>query len=209
MPTADAVRFNRARIVDEFGDATLLEYLQMTSRADDGRDPSVPNRPVVTDGGRPADIDDDDDDDDEPKLHVGDHVADRGDDEESVAPMLVVGLPPTSAAEYVVGDDDQTVADYNAAYPPADDVVEVVYPQRTDVALRDKQRYAFPRSRLRLVTPIHDIDGHEPHRLADAEPRRQPSNGGDTITDDDGNEVPRRSEPADFGGGESTGVQKL
>ena len=32
---------------------------------------------------------------------------------------------------------------------------------------------------------------------------------GETITDDEGNEVPRRSEPADFGGGESTGVQDL
>lgn len=43
----------------------------------------------------------------------------------------------------------------------------------------------------------------------EAEHPRYPEDRDDWIEDDNGDEVPRRSEPADFGGGESTGVQDL
>jgi len=37
---ADRARIDRALIVGEFGDASTLDYLAATSRADDGRNPS-------------------------------------------------------------------------------------------------------------------------------------------------------------------------
>lgn len=48
MASADPVRFARARIVDEYGEASLLEYLQRTSRADDGADPVASSPCAVT-----------------------------------------------------------------------------------------------------------------------------------------------------------------
>lgn len=103
--------------------------------------------------------------------------------------LVVVGLPLQRAATYDVGD--KTVADYNPNYPAEDHAIEVAYPDRTDVYLEEQQTYAFPRSRLKLQTPVHDRDGDD-GQDTDAE-RAEPS----------------RSEPADFGGGESTGVQDL
>lgn len=125
---------------------------------------------VVTDGGEDVGQEAGDE---LPPLHVGDHVTDRDSDDD--APMLVVGLPLQRAATYEIGDG-QTVADYNPGYAPEEHVVEVMYVQRTDVFLEELREYAFPRARLELVTPIHDIDGK--HRLADAEPRQQPRREG-------------------------------
>ena len=89
-----------------------------------------------------------------PTLNVGDHVTDREDDD---ATLVVVGTPPSQADEYECGKGN-TVAEYNADYPSDDMVIEVVYPQRTTVDIESPQRYAFPRSRLALDEPVHDIE---------------------------------------------------
>jgi hypothetical protein len=89
-------------------------------------------------------------------VFVGDHVADREDDD---ATLLVVAVSPQQANEYDVGE--ATVADYNEEYPEDDDVVEVVYAQRTCVDIENARRYAFPRSRLRVTAPAHDLDADQ------------------------------------------------
>lgn len=94
--------------------------------------------------------------DDQPQLHVGDHVQDKEDDD---APLLVTAVTPKTAAEYDLGG--KTVADYNEAYPADDRVIEVRYPQRTTVDVDRLDDYAFPRSRLELVEPLHDRDDGE------------------------------------------------
>lgn len=99
-----------------------------------------------------AEGEDGDEDDGLEDLHVGDHVRDRENDDG--ATMLVVGLPLDPADEHSVGD--ATIADFNPEYPADDDVVEVVYPSRTDVDVQPLDRYGFPRSRLELVTPVHE-----------------------------------------------------
>jgi hypothetical protein len=195
----DATTIYRALLVDEKTDASWDEYLRAHSRADDGRDPgetgpqSVEEFDEHVDRGTGVATDGGEDTDDEaealPALHVGDHVQDRTDDD---ATLLVVGTPLEAAAEYTV-TGEQTVADFNPEYDAGADVIEVIYPERTDVHLGGQQEYAFPRTRLELVAPIHD--------RSDAEADEQ-----DT---DDGRVEPSRSEPADFGGGESTGVQNL
>lgn len=87
------------------------------------------------------------------ELHVGDHVTDR---EVGGAPLLVVGKSANQADEYYV--DGMRVADYNPSYPDDDAVVEAVYPERTAVSLDTSESYAFPRSRLELAEPIHDVE---------------------------------------------------
>jgi len=101
----------------------------------------------------------DDDQVELPPLHVGDHVTDRDADEgdEDTATMLVMGLDTLQADAYQLGDGGPTVAEVNPAYPETDDIVEVTFPQRTDLDV-DKKRYAYPRQRLRLKHPIHDRD---------------------------------------------------
>lgn len=93
-----------------------------------------------------------------PNLHVGDHVVDRDDADETT--MLVIGIPSERALEYTIGGDE-TVADYNPDYPAADHVIEVVYPQRTDAELSTEHTYAFPRARLERVAAVHDVGGEE------------------------------------------------
>ncbi|WP_058997782.1 hypothetical protein [Haloarcula sp. CBA1127] len=91
-------------------------------------------------------------------VFVGDHVEDRdADDDGDAATLLVVATPPQDADEYAVGDD-ATVADYNEDYPSDDAVIEVVYAQRTCVDIDNTRRYAFPRSRLQLTEPAHDLE---------------------------------------------------
>jgi len=85
-------------------------------------------------------------------LHVGDHVTDREADTD--ATMLVVGTPAESAAEYDI--DSYTVADANPDYPSDDAVLEVVFPKRRHLDLGDAERYAYPRSRLERVQPVHE-----------------------------------------------------
>lgn len=92
-----------------------------------------------------------------PALHVGDHVSDREDPDGT---MLVVGLDTLRADAYELANGGPTVADVNAEYPETDDVVEVVFPDRTDMDA-DKKRYAYPRTRLKLETPIHSRDEDE------------------------------------------------
>lgn len=101
---------------------------------------------VATDGGQEYEF---------PQLHVGDHVTDREDPD---ATMLVVELPTESAGEYEFREGT-TVADANPDYPADDDVVLIVFPQRTDVTLEPLTEYSYPRSGLKLETPIHDRDG--------------------------------------------------
>lgn len=94
-------------------------------------------------------------------VFVGDHVADREDDD---ATLLAVAVSPQQANEYVVdgeGKLEATVADYNEDYPEDDDVVEVIYAQRSCVDIENARRYAFPRSRLKVTAPAHDLDGEE------------------------------------------------
>lgn len=89
-----------------------------------------------------------------PDLHVGDHVHDRKQDPR---PMVVVGTPLTQADEYEA-DDGTTVAEYNPDHPTDDDVIEVKFAERTCIDLDHPQSYAYPRSRLKLDQPIHDIE---------------------------------------------------
>ena len=93
-------------------------------------------------------------DDELPPVHIGDHVTDRDDADEP--PLVVTGLPLERVGTYDV--DGTPLAEYNPEYPPEDHAIEVAYLQRTDVYLAEQQTYAFPRSRLRLVTPLHDRD---------------------------------------------------
>ena len=88
-----------------------------------------------------------------PELHVGDHVTDREDDD---APLLVVGKSAKTAEEYYV--EGMRVTDYNPSYPEDDPVIEAVYPKRAAVSLDPSEAYAFPRSRLELVEPIHNVE---------------------------------------------------
>jgi len=106
---------------------------------------------VLTDGGEDVS------EDELPRLHIGDQVTDRDEGEEA-ATMLVVGLDTLQADAYPLGDEGPTVADVNPGYPETDDVVEVTFPQRTDMDV-DNKRYAYPRSRLQLKRPIHNRDG--------------------------------------------------
>lgn len=110
----------------------------------------TPDAPLRTDGGT--------DDTDLPQLHVADTVEDRDD---SNATMLVHALPSETAAEYEINERGTTVAEVNPDYPATDDVVVVMFPQRTDVTLEPLEKYAYPRQRLRLVEPFHDRDADE------------------------------------------------
>jgi len=101
---------------------------------------------LLTDGAGPEEL---------PPLHAGDHVQDRDDPD---APMVVMEVSPHAAHEYRLEGTSKTVAEVNEAYPANDDVVEVVYPGRDDDDLAALKRYAFPRSRLELVSPVHDRD---------------------------------------------------
>ncbi|OIB59380.1 hypothetical protein [Natrialba sp. SSL1] len=93
-----------------------------------------------------------------PPVDVGDHVQDREDADS--ATMVVVGTPLESAAEFEV-KNGQTVADFNPDYPADDAVVKVVYPSRSDVSTRPLQRYSFPRSRVEIVSRVHDRDNDQ------------------------------------------------
>lgn len=92
--------------------------------------------------------------DDLPQIHVGDHVKDREDDD--AATMLVISTSLLTA-EKVEVKGDQTVHDFNPEYPADDPVVEVVYAGRDERTLRT-DGYNFPRSRLKRVAAIHDVD---------------------------------------------------
>jgi hypothetical protein len=86
-------------------------------------------------------------------VDVGDHVQDRDDDD---ATMVVVGVAVESASEYDLQPGGPTVADVNEAYPSDDTVIEVVFPERTDVDISSRKQYAYPRSRLEAVARVHD-----------------------------------------------------
>lgn len=86
------------------------------------------------------------------EIHVGDHVRDRERDDPTT--MLVVATPLEQADKFEL-DSGQTVADVNDDYPADADVVEVVFPGRTDVSTRPLKRYAYPRSRLERVAAVH------------------------------------------------------
>lgn len=88
-----------------------------------------------------------------PELHVGDHVTDR---EDEGAPLLVVGKSVNTADEYYL--EGMRLCEYNPSYPEDDAVIEAVYPKRTAVSLDTSEAYAFPRSRLKLVEPVHDVE---------------------------------------------------
>lgn len=90
-------------------------------------------------------------------LYIGDHVQDREDPD---ATMVVVGMDTLQADAYELGDGGPTVAEVNPEYPPTDDVVECVFPNRTDMDI-DKKRYAYPRARLERIASVHSDEGEE------------------------------------------------
>lgn len=90
-------------------------------------------------------------------VHIGDHVSDRESEDDET--LLVVGIPGAVADGYTIGGAE-TVADYNLDYPADDEVIEVVYPQRTHSGV-PTDTYAFPRTRLERVASIHDVGGAE------------------------------------------------
>lgn len=131
------------------GERIPAKYLTIEHRDETGHNVEYANVEAAADGGE-----DQDEADDLPSLHIGDHVLDR--DDEDGATLLVVGLPLQRAATYDVDEDGTTVADYNPDYPAEDHAIEVTYPQRSDVFVDELREYAFPRSRLELVAPVHD-----------------------------------------------------
>ena len=98
-------------------------------------------------------------------FHVGDHVSDDEDDDADDRTLLVVGISPKNAEEYHI-NDEMTVADYNPDYSTDAPVVEVCYPQRSDVEVSRCKTYAFPAERLSLVEPIHDIEADAEQEVA-------------------------------------------
>ncbi|MXV62094.1 hypothetical protein GS429_08470 [Natronorubrum sp. JWXQ-INN-674] len=104
---------------------------------------------VATDGGEPAD-------DVEP-LDVGDHVQDA---DEPDATMVVIRECDDLAGEYSVPEYDETVAEYNNC-DPQERVYQIVFANRTDKDLADLRRYPYPRSRLEVVSRVHDRDDTE------------------------------------------------
>jgi len=94
-------------------------------------------------------------------VRVGDHVTDREEDEG--ATMVVVERTGHTAREYRLEGSSKTVADVNEDYPAADDVVEVVYPERETERLGDLKQYAFPVSRLQVTNPVHSQDEEGDH----------------------------------------------
>lgn len=114
-----------------------------------------------TDGGEDRDDDPEEPEitaDDLPDLHIGDHVQDRDDEDDTT--MLVVGLDTRRADAYEL-EKGVTIADVNPEHPTEDDVVEVVFAGRVDMEVSSMRRYAYPRARLVLETPIHDRDAED------------------------------------------------
>ncbi|SEU01361.1 hypothetical protein [Natrinema hispanicum] len=92
---------------------------------------------------------------DRPLLDVGDQAIPT----DREATVTVVRTTGKTAGEYVIDEIDETVAEYNDC-DPGEDVYEVVFPDRTTKDINSLQRYPYPRSKLRLETPIHDRDGN-------------------------------------------------
>jgi len=85
-------------------------------------------------------------------IRVGDHVIDGERNDPSVG--IVISRSGLSADEYVFDEMHRTVADANPDYPASDGVVNVVYPDASDCDIDSLERYAYPVSRLVVVTPI-------------------------------------------------------
>lgn len=92
----------------------------------------------------------------EPAYRVGDHVTDR--EETEAKPMVVVAVTAHTAEEYRVEGANKTVAELNEAYPADDEVVEVVFAQKTTADLENLKRYAYPASRLELRNRTHPTE---------------------------------------------------
>lgn len=85
-------------------------------------------------------------------IRVGDHVIDGDANDPSVG--VVISRSGLSAEEYAIDATNRTVADVNEGYPESDGVVNVVYPNGTDRDIDSLKRYAYPVSRLVVVTAI-------------------------------------------------------
>ena len=72
--------------------------------------------------------------------------------------MRRIGIPGHLAREYRVEGANKTVAELNGDYPDADEVVEVVFAQRTSNDLENLKRYAYPSSRLKARHRIHPTE---------------------------------------------------
>lgn len=145
-------------------------------------------------------------------MEPGEFAIDADKDDDGRA--LVVRTSEITASEYVVPGTGKTVAEYNDC-PESEPVIEVVFvealnkrwthwtPEEVLDVVDDGRifeeglrTYAYPRSRLRPV----GVGDKEHERERNRERHRERESG---------RERPVRSEPADFGGGESTGVQDL
>ncbi len=87
-------------------------------------------------------------------LYIGDHVEDRDNPDTT---MVVIDLGTLRADRYELGNGGPTVADVNPEYPETD-VVEVVFPDRTDMDI-DQKCYTHPKTCLERIASVHEIGG--------------------------------------------------
>lgn len=149
-------------------------------------------------------------------FEAGQRAHDRDSDNDSQ--VLVLGAHGTTAEKCYVAAIGQTIAEANREYPASDAVADVAFVESIEDAMGigweasevlelyadgelDRariRRYAYPENRLE---PIGDeSDGGSDVR---------PDGGQNTTTNAHGDEVPVRCEPADFGGGEASGMDEL
>jgi hypothetical protein len=148
-------------------------------------------------------------------FEAGQRALDRESDDDSQ--VLVLGAHGSTAEKCYVSAIDQTIAEANPEYPASDAVADVAFVEGIEDAMGigweasevlelysyvelDRARirgYAYPENRL---APIESGDGGSDVR---------PDGGENTTTNAHGDEVPVRCEPADFGGGEASGMDEL
>ena len=152
-------------------------------------------------------------------VEAGQRARDRESESDDGGEVLVLGAHGSTAAECYVAAIDQTIAEANPEYPASDAVADVTFVEDIEDAMGigweasrvlelyadgdlDRariNRYAYPENRLEPVG--NEGDG----RSTDA----RPDGGENTTTNAHGDEVPVRCEPADFGGGEASGMDEL
>ncbi|WP_152420285.1 hypothetical protein [Halococcus thailandensis] len=150
-------------------------------------------------------------------FEAGKRALDRESDDDSQ--VLVLGAHASTAEKCYVAAIGQTIAEANPEYPASDAVADVAFVEGIEDAMGvdweaadvlelyadgelDRariKRYAYPEKRLEPIGNESDEES------ADA----CPDGGQNTNTNAHGDEVPVRCEPADFGGGEASGMDEL
>lgn len=92
-------------------------------------------------------------------IRVGDHVIDLETDgpEGESDRMLVMKRPGLAADEYEY-EPGKTVAEANPAYPDSDPVILTAFVPSTVGGLGGTDAYAYPESRLEVVSTLHPQD---------------------------------------------------